>query len=69
MGKQEVYAVQVAERFVEILRPVNFRGKARLLNAFIRDSGVKSAVIFGSRFELDLADFVQRQIYLGTAAV
>jgi FkbM family methyltransferase len=59
--------LQVLESVIKALRPVQFRGKARLLNALIADCGVKPAVVFGSRFELDLADFIQRQIYLGTA--
>ena len=57
----------VPESFIGMLRPVQFRGKARLLNRVVAHSGVKSAVVFGSQFELDLADFIQRQVYLGTA--
>jgi len=58
--------MQALESLIELLRPAHFRGKARLLNSFIGDTGVKSARIFGGRFELDLSDFIQRQVYLGT---
>jgi FkbM family methyltransferase len=51
---------------IEALRPAHFRGKARLLNSLVATSGVKRAGIFGSEFELDMSDFIQRQIYLGT---
>jgi FkbM family methyltransferase len=51
----------------EAFRAVHFRGKARLLNAVCPRSGVKRAQIFGNWMELDLSDFIQRQIYLGTS--
>jgi FkbM family methyltransferase len=50
----------------QAFRAVHFRGKARLLNKLCPKSGVKRAQIFGSAMELDLSDFIQRQIYLGT---
>jgi FkbM family methyltransferase len=52
--------------FSEAFRAINFRGKARLLNLLCPKSGVKRAQIFGNRMDLDLSDFIQRQIYLGT---
>jgi FkbM family methyltransferase len=52
--------------FLNAFRPIHFRGKARLLNAVSPTSGVRHSRIFGSVFELDLADFIQRRIYLGT---
>src|SRR4051812_45920835 len=54
------------EAVIAQLRSIRFRGKARLFNLFCPRSGTKRARIFGSVFSLDLADFVQRQIYLGT---
>ena len=49
-----------------LVRPLRFRGKARLMNMVGPNSGTRRARIFGSVFELDLEDFIQRQIYLGT---
>src|SRR5882762_1728801 len=46
-------------------RELHFRGKARLLNAVVPRSGIKTARVFGSLFELDLADHIQRHIYMG----
>ena len=48
-----------------ILRPVRFRGKARLLSALAPRSGERSAIVFGYRMKLDVSDFVSRMIYLG----
>jgi FkbM family methyltransferase len=50
----------------ETFQPVSFRGKTRLLNLLCPKSGAKRTRIFGSSMELDLSDFIQRQIYLGT---
>jgi FkbM family methyltransferase len=52
--------------FLNALRPIHFRGKARLLNAVSPTAGIRHSRVFGSVFELDLADFIQRRIYLGT---
>jgi FkbM family methyltransferase len=51
---------------IDRCRSVHFRGKARLLNIVGPNSGIIRARIFNSVFELDLEDFIQRQIYLGT---
>ena len=48
------------------MRLARFRGKARLLNRLTEGAGIRSARIFGGRFELDLSEFIQRQVYLGT---
>jgi FkbM family methyltransferase len=45
---------------------MNFRGKARLFNLIGPRSGVKYCKRVGVDFELDLDDFIQRQIYFGT---
>ncbi|HSS20310.1 MAG TPA: FkbM family methyltransferase [Pyrinomonadaceae bacterium] len=47
------------------LRPFSFRGKARLLHKFCPRSAEKSANIFGYEIKLDLADYIQRSVYLG----
>ena len=59
--------LRLPDPLLEILRPIHFRGKARLLNSVAPNSGLKTARVFGTTFHLDLADFIQRQIYLGTA--
>lgn len=48
-----------------MLRPVSFRGKARLLHAACPKEGEREALIFGYSIRLDLGDFGQRSIYLG----
>ncbi|WP_422931610.1 FkbM family methyltransferase [Singulisphaera sp. PoT] len=47
------------------MRDVPFRGKLRLLGAFVPRSGEKTARIFGYNVKLDLADDIHRWIYLG----
>jgi FkbM family methyltransferase len=51
---------------IDQFRSIHFRGKARLLNIVGPNSGMRVTRIFNSVFELDLEDFIQRQIYLGT---
>lgn len=45
---------------------MNFRGKARLFNLIGPQSGVRHCKRVGVKFELDLDDFIQKQIYFGT---
>jgi FkbM family methyltransferase len=52
---------------ISVIRTIHFRGKARLLNLVGHNSGTRRARIFGSVFELDLDDLIQRQIYFGVA--
>jgi FkbM family methyltransferase len=47
------------------LRPINFRGKYRLLNRLLPRSGTRTADLFGFRVRCDLSDLIQRQMYLG----
>ena len=49
----------------DALRPVRFRGKARLLGPLVPHSGRRVARVFGFRMTLDLADHAERMIYLG----
>src|SRR6185437_15393459 len=51
---------------VSALRAAYFPGKRRLLSPWVARSGVRRARIFGAEFDLDLADLIQREMYLGT---
>jgi FkbM family methyltransferase len=51
---------------LDLLRPIHFRGKARLLNWIGPTSGTVTCKVFGVDFTLDLSDWIQRQIYFGT---
>ena len=53
------------ESFIELARPIQFRGKYRLLSPFVAHTGRKQARVFGYVMELDLSKQVQRQIYIG----
>ena len=46
-------------------RPLRFRGKYRLMSLIAPKRGVRSARIFGYRMDLDLADWIQRNMYFG----
>lgn len=50
----------------DAIRQFNFRGKARLLHSLCPRKGEPQAEIFGYQIELDLSDYIQRSIYLGT---
>ncbi len=52
--------------FSHLLGPFAFRGKARLLNNLCPKVGEEDTEIFGYRVTLDLSDYIQRSIYLGT---
>lgn len=49
-----------------VLDPISFRGKARLLHAICPRNGEHEARIFGFDISLDLEDYIQRSIFLGT---
>lgn len=49
----------------DMLRPLSFRGKARLLHSLCPREGERRARVFGCRVSLDLCDHIQRSIYLG----
>jgi len=51
---------------ISALRPIRFRGKYRLMKHFAPRDGIRPACIFGYRMNLDLADWIQRNIYLGS---
>ncbi len=50
---------------ISTFRPVRFRGKYRLISLFAPKQGVRSANIFGYRMDLDLSDWIQRNMYFG----
>lgn len=50
----------------DLLRPLTFRGKARLLHKLCPKEGERDAKIFGYRIRLDRHDYIQRSMYLGT---
>jgi FkbM family methyltransferase len=58
------------DRLIDItvsgLRPFQFRGKGTLAELVIPRTGMRNALVFGSRFSLDLSDYLQRQIYAGS---
>jgi FkbM family methyltransferase len=54
------------DKFINLLRPHWFRGKGRILNVLVPHRGERSAVIFGNKMQLDLGDYIQRNIFLGT---
>ena len=67
MNLRHAAAPALIERVIAgVARPLRFRGKYRLLNLVVPQQGVRNAQVFGMRFELDLADWIQRSIYLGT---
>jgi FkbM family methyltransferase len=55
----------MGERVVRWLWPVRVRGKARVLGPLVATSGRREARVFGYPMTLDLADYMQRLIYLG----
>lgn len=55
----------LAELACKLLRPYHFRGKLRLLNSLVPKYGERSAAICGYTMRLDLAEHIQRMIFLG----
>lgn len=53
------------DAIIRTLRPLQFRGKKRLLNRLVPTSGTRSATIHGFSTSLDLSDLIQREMYLG----
>ena len=51
---------------VDSFRAVEFRGKYRVLSPCVARTGLRRANIYGAAMELDLSDFIQRSIYMGT---
>jgi FkbM family methyltransferase len=57
--------LKVLEYAINVLRPINFRGKLGLLDPLVPRIGERAAKIFGQEVKLDLAELIQRHIYLG----
>jgi len=61
---------RVRDRLIDFivtqLRPIQFRGKGRLAELVLPRTGKRDALVFGSRFSLDLSDYMQRHIYAGS---
>jgi FkbM family methyltransferase len=53
------------EWLVGALRPVLVRGKPRLLRKIVPSTGVRTTDVFGFRLKLDLANFIDRMIFMG----
>lgn len=53
------------DRVIDLLRPFQFRGKARALGPLVPRSGEREAWVHGCRMRLDLSDHIQRHVYLG----
>lgn len=56
----------MTDALVKLLWPLRFRGKVRLLSPLVPNTGQRVGNVFGSRVPLDLSDYVQRMVYLGT---
>jgi FkbM family methyltransferase len=58
------------EKLIDIvltqLRPIQFRGKGMLAELVVPKTGKRDALVFGSRFSLDLSDYIQRHMYAGS---
>jgi FkbM family methyltransferase len=54
------------DRAIAAIRPLHFRGKYRLLTLIAPNDGTRDATVFGLKFRLDLGEWIQRNIYLGT---
>lgn len=55
----------LASFVVDAVRPVTFRGKARVLDPLVPHSGEIEASIYGYDVSLDLSDHIQRHVYMG----
>ena len=53
-------------RLMRLLRPIAMRGKRRLLSALMPRRGERVARVFGWQVRLDLAETIQRDVYMGT---
>jgi FkbM family methyltransferase len=51
---------------MDLLRPIPFRGKVRLFSPLLPGRGECRARVFGYQVPLDLSNYIDRMIYLGT---
>jgi FkbM family methyltransferase len=54
------------DRIISAFRPLRFRGKYRLMSPLVPKAGIRSARIFGYHMQLNLSDWIQRNLYLGS---
>ena len=54
------------DKLIASLRSVRFRGKYRLMSLLGPSDGVRSARVFGYQMDLDLSDWIQRNMYFGS---
>jgi FkbM family methyltransferase len=52
-------------KLLDLLRPLQFRGKRRLWGAFTPVAGKTVTKVFGSNLQLDLTNYVDRTIFMG----
>ncbi|HWE39946.1 MAG TPA: FkbM family methyltransferase [Isosphaeraceae bacterium] len=55
----------IGSELIRLFWPVRVRGKARVLGALAPSSGRREGRVFGYPMTLDLADYMQRMMYLG----
>src|SRR5687768_12991065 len=58
--------IKLPRAVIGVLRRLTFKGKSRLLSPFVPNCGEVEALVFGYRVALDLSDYIQREMYLGT---
>jgi FkbM family methyltransferase len=56
----------IEQAIVGAFRPIRVRGKGRLLSSLLPHIGDRQANVFGCSMNLDLSDWIQRNIYFGT---
>jgi len=52
--------------FDRVIRPARVRGKFRFLSPLLPKAGTRSALVNGCTMPLDLADLIQRSVFLGS---
>jgi FkbM family methyltransferase len=55
----------MVDTLISMIRPYQFKGKARLLGPWTPRAGTRLALVHGYRVELELEDHIQRMVYLG----
>ena len=60
-----VTRMNALDRLMNVIRPLPVKGKGRLIDPLLPRSGVRSARVFEARMDLDLADLIQRGVYIG----
>jgi FkbM family methyltransferase len=55
----------ISQQLIDVLRPLRFRGKQRLLDGLAPNDGLRRAKVHGVWMDLDLSDRIQRSIFFG----